>query len=238
MQMEKRCDKVNWISKGRKNGMEKEKLLDRWLSGYWQVRSRSRLESAALSRYSPVCPCRAMQRIPQGAQSVLVCLFPYYTGAHCERNISRYAMVTDYHQIAGEYLERMCRVLREQFPGYQFEHFTDNSPIREVSAAFLAGLGRLGKERIAAASAVRQLYFYWGDCHRFDLQADQPLVPPGCPNCGKMYPRLPAGSLAGGRQRLPERCRSHITQKKGELSDWGATADSEGRTGVGMRHLQ
>ena len=67
-----------------------------------------------------------MQRIPQGAQSVLVCLFPYYTGAHCERNISRYAMVTDYHQIAGEYLERMCRALREQFPEYQFEHFTDN----------------------------------------------------------------------------------------------------------------
>lgn len=27
MQMEKRCDKVNWISKGRKNGMEKEKII-------------------------------------------------------------------------------------------------------------------------------------------------------------------------------------------------------------------
>jgi L-serine dehydratase len=45
-------------------GWKRKKLLDRWLSGYWQVRSRSRLESAALSRYSPVCPavpCSALK---------------------------------------------------------------------------------------------------------------------------------------------------------------------------------
>ena len=93
----------------------------------------------------PCLECRAKQRIPQDAASVLVCLFPYYTGEHKERNISRYAMVTDYHMIAGEYLNRFCKALQEVFPQNQFEPFTDNSPIREVSAAFHAGLGRRGK---------------------------------------------------------------------------------------------
>ena len=50
----------------------------------------------------PCLECRAKQRIPQDAASVLVCLFPYYTGENKERNISRYEMVTDYHMIAGE----------------------------------------------------------------------------------------------------------------------------------------
>ena len=125
--------------------MEKEKIIRQMARRLLAGAQPFPFGICRFEQVQPCLPCRAMQRIPQGAQSVLVCLFPYYTGAHCERNISRYAMVTDYHQIAGEYLERMCRALRERFPGYQFEYFTDNSPIREVTAAFLAGLGRLGK---------------------------------------------------------------------------------------------
>ena len=54
-------------------------------------------------------------------------------------------MVTDYHLIAGEYLQRFCEALRQQFPNNRFEPFTDNSPVPEVRSALLAGLGRRGK---------------------------------------------------------------------------------------------
>lgn len=168
----------------------------------------------------PCLECRAKQRIPQDAASVLVCLFPYYTGEHKERNISRYAMVTDYHMIAGEYLNRFCKALQEVFPQNQFEPFTDNSPIREVSAAFHAGLGRRGKNGLILHPKYGSYVFIGEVVTDLVLQPDQPLNPGECIGCGKCQNVCPQGALRSDGSVCLERCRSHITQKKGELTDW------------------
>lgn len=168
----------------------------------------------------PCLECRAKQRIPQDAASVLVCLFPYYTGEHKERNISRYAMVTDYHMIAGEYLKRFCEALQEVFPQNQFEPFTDNSPIREVSAAFHAGLGRRGKNGLILHPKYGSYVFIGEVVTDLVLQPDQPLNPGECIGCGKCQKVCPQGALRSDGSVCLERCRSHITQKKGELTDW------------------
>lgn len=168
----------------------------------------------------PCLECRAKQRIPQDAASVLVCLFPYYTGEHKERNISRYAMVTDYHMIAGEYLNRFCEALREVFPQNQFEPFTDNSPIREVSAAFHAGLGRRGKNGLILHPKYGSYVFIGEVVTDLVLQPNQPLNPGECIGCGKCQSVCPQGALQSDGSVCLERCRSHITQKKGELTDW------------------
>lgn len=168
----------------------------------------------------PCLECRAKQRIPQDAASVLVCLFPYYTGEHKERNISRYAMVTDYHMIAGEYLKRFCEALQEVFPQNQFEPFTDNSPIREVSAAFHAGLGRRGKNGLILHPKYGSYVFIGEVVTDLVLQPDQPLNPGECIGCGKCQKVCPQGALQSDGSVCLERCRSHITQKKGELTDW------------------
>ena len=47
--------------------------------------------------------CRAKSRLPENARSVIVCLFPYYSPG-LAGNISRYAMVEDYHKVAREIL--------------------------------------------------------------------------------------------------------------------------------------
>lgn len=168
----------------------------------------------------PCLECRAKQRIPQDAASVLVCLFPYYTGEHKERNISRYAMVTDYHMIAGEYLKRFCEALQEVFPQNQFEPFTDNSPIREVSAAFHAGLGRRGENGLILHPKYGSYVFIGEVVTDLVLQPDQPLNPGECIGCGKCQKVCPQGALRSDGSVCLERCRSHITQKKGELTDW------------------
>lgn len=168
----------------------------------------------------PCLECRAKQRIPQDAASVLVCLFPYYTGEHKERNISQYAMVTDYHMIAGEYLKRFCEALQEVFPQNQFEPFTDNSPIREVSAAFHAGLGRRGKNGLILHPKYGSYVFIGEVVTDLVLQPDQPLNPGECIGCGKCQKVCPQGALRSDGSVCLERCRSHITQKKGELTDW------------------
>lgn len=177
----------------------------------------------------PCLECRAKQRIPQDAASVLVCLFPYYTGEHKERNISRYAMVTDYHMIAGEYLNRFCKALQEVFPKNQFEPFTDNSPIREVSAAFHAGLGRRGKNGLILHPKYGSYVFIGEVVTDLVLQPDQPLNPGECIGCGKCQNVCPQGALQSDGSVCLERCRSHITQKKGELTDWEIGQIQDGR---------
>lgn len=177
----------------------------------------------------PCLECRAKQRIPQDAASVLVCLFPYYTGEHKERNISRYAMVTDYHMIAGEYLNRFCKALQEVFPQNQFEPFTDNSPIREVSAAFHAGLGRRGKNGLILHPKYGSYVFIGEVVTDLVLQPDQPLNPGECIGCRKCQNVCPQGALQSDGSVCLERCRSHITQKKGELTDWEIGQIQDGR---------
>lgn len=177
----------------------------------------------------PCLECRAKQRIPQDAASVLVCLFPYYTGEHKERNISRYAMMTDYHMIAGEYLNRFCKALQEVFPKKQFEPFTDNSPIREVSAAFHAGLGRRGKNGLILHPKYGSYVFIGEVVTDLVLQPDQPLNPGECIGCGKCQNVCPQGALQSDGSVCLERCRSHITQKKGELTDWEIGQIQDGR---------
>lgn len=177
----------------------------------------------------PCLECRAKQRIPQDAASVLVCLFPYYTGEHKERNISRYAMVTDYHMIAGEYLNRFCKALQEVFPQNQFEPFTDNSPIREVSAAFHAGLGRRGKNGLILHPKYGSYVFIGEVVTDLVLQPDHPLNPGECIGCGKCQNVCPQGALQSDGSICLERCRSHITQKKGELTDWEIGQIQDGR---------
>ena len=51
----------------------------------------------------------------------------------------------DYHTVVKEYLERAVVGLKKTFPQNCFEIFVDNSPIPEVYAACLSGLGKMGK---------------------------------------------------------------------------------------------
>lgn len=168
----------------------------------------------------PCLACRGLARIPENAASVLVCLFPYYTGENACRNISRYAQVTDYHIVAGEYLARFCTALSESFPQNRFEPFTDNSPIREVTAAFCAGLGRLGKNGLLIHPDYGSYVFIGEVVTDLALQADEPLTPAECILCGKCQRMCPQGALQENGQVMLEKCRSHITQKKGELTEW------------------
>lgn len=163
----------------------------------------------------PLLECRAAARIPQEAQTVVVCGFPYYTGEYPGRNLSRYAIVPDYHRVAGELLEQACARLRADFPA-DFQWFVDNSPIREVDAACRAGLGVRGENGLL----IHPVYGSWLFLGSIvtDLRADTAEVPPGrCTGCGACRRACPAGCI-GDRGPDPARCLSAITQKKGELT--------------------
>ena len=165
----------------------------------------------------PLLECRAKGRLPANAQSVLVCLFPYYTQEQEKRNISRYAVVEDYHVVVINCLTEVCEALSERFAPHIFVPFTDNSPIREVDAAIKAGLGMRGKNQLLI-HPVYGSYVFIGEIVTDMVIPSETQLPIECMGCGRCILACPGGAIGeNGIDR--EKCLSHITPKKGELTE-------------------
>lgn len=158
-------------------------------------------------------PCRAASRLPEKPQSVLVALFPYRFPDEEPRNLSRYASVNDYHPAVTGVLEGVADTLRAAYPQNTFAVFADNSPIPEVKAAALAGLGVVGDNGLLIHPAFGS-YVFIGE-----IVTDLSLTPTGreineCPHCGRCATACPTGCVGGDKAG----CLSALTQQKGELT--------------------
>lgn len=162
--------------------------------------------------------CRAKSRLPDNAKSIIVMLFPYYLGEEKYKNIeiSRYAVVKDYHLAINEAVEATLQKLRDSYPDEQFVFFTDNSPIPEVAAAMSAGLGVVGKNRLLINRDYGSWFFISEIVTTVQLPAAK-VEKEECLNCGKCIAACPTHALSEiGFQK--ELCLSDITQRKGELT--------------------
>ena len=164
----------------------------------------------------PLLECRAKSRLPENAKTVIVALFPYYIGEFEKRNFSRYAIVTDYHNVAGEKLRKICEELSKKYP-FSFVPFVDNSPVREVDAAVRAGLGMLGENSLLINPEYGS-YVFIGTIVT-DMELDFKEYPvTKCIGCGECKKACPSGCITDGKVDKT-RCLSDITQKKGELTE-------------------
>ena len=162
--------------------------------------------------------CRAKGRLPDNARSIIVMLFPYYLGEdkYTDINISRYAVVKDYHLAINEAVKSGLQKLRDEYPDEQFVFFTDNSPIPEVQAALNAGLGVNGKNRLLINKEYGSWFFISEIVTTMQLPAAE-KTESHCLNCGKCIAACPTHALTeDGFQK--ELCLSDITQRKGELT--------------------
>lgn len=166
----------------------------------------------------PLLDVRAKDRLPGGARSVIVCALPYFSGEYPERNVARYAVCDDYHTAGGALLEAICGELRGRLPGYAFVGFIDDSPIREVAAARLAGLGVVGLHGQLILPEFGGYLFIGCVVTDLALESSQPEAGV-CLECEACLRACPTRALT--REGLVrERCRSHITQKRGKLTSW------------------
>lgn len=163
--------------------------------------------------------CRAKNRLPQNAKTVIVACFPYllpeseYEGI----NISKYAVVTDYHSVAMMHLEKAAKQLKELFPDHEFSAFSDNSPIPEVKAACLAGLGVRGMNSLLITEKYGSYVFIGEIVTDLEIEAEEHSEIP-CIKCGKCIITCPSSAI---KENSFDRsiCISEITQKKRELSE-------------------
>lgn len=154
--------------------------------------------------------CRAKQRIPKNASTVICFAFPYKVREQPPKNISRYAAVPDYHSVCGEQLKVIAAALRKNNGTYSFEPFIDNSPIPEVAAASAAGLGVVGKNGLLITEKYGSFVFLG------EIVTDMPMKTDSlsdmCENCGMCAAACPVGLDKN-------RCLSALTQKKGVLGE-------------------
>lgn len=147
---------------------------------------------------------------------VFVAAFPYYAG-NTSGNLSLYARGSDYHLVLLEQLQTVCDALRLQHPGHIFLPGVDNSPIPEQRAALLAGIGTLGLHGLLIVPPYGSYVFLGTILTDLPLETTkQEIVPPGCTHCKACQKACPTKAL--DKVFNPERCLSHISQKKGNVS--------------------
>ena len=162
----------------------------------------------------PLLPCRAAARLPEGATSVIVVLFPYAVSSDAPRNLSRYACVPDYHMAAGKVLSDFSMALRARFSDERFEPFMDNSPLPEVACAVAAGLGVRGDHGLLISDRYGSYVFIGCIVTTMVLPLDEQYRE--CVHCGACTAACAGGCLpSAGR----DTCVSALTQKKGELTN-------------------
>lgn len=183
--------------------------------------NENRIPLCGACRFSPelILPdVRSVSRLPKEPKTLLLGLFPYYTGQKEGRNLSLYSIIPDYHDVAGNMLQNSCDELKKRFPNGEFVSFVDASPIAEVTAAVRAGLGVRGRNGQLITEKFGSMVFIGEIVTNIDFDVVD-SAEKGCENCGICIKACPTGSLSE-KGFDKSRCRSHFSQKKGELTEW------------------
>lgn len=159
----------------------------------------------------------ATRRLGFDARSVMPCLFPYMPTACPEsRNLALYSIYPDYHAIIGACLDEIALALTAAFPNFQFKGHVDTSPVDEVKAAALCGLGNIGESGLLIHREYGALHFIGEILTDMQLPSLVRDGLEGCIHCGNCIRSCPCQAL--GESFARKRCLSDVTQRKGELT--------------------
>ncbi|HCJ58512.1 MAG TPA: tRNA epoxyqueuosine(34) reductase QueG [Clostridiaceae bacterium] len=154
----------------------------------------------------------------EDVESIIVCLFPYYTGNAEGANLSKYAYSIDYHIIVKEKLEAIGRFLDRRIEGFHYKAFVDAGPLSDRYLAYKAGLGFWGINNHIITDKYGSYVFIGYILNNYPFEADRPQGRT-CLKCFNCVRSCPGQCILGDFTIDPLRCKSYITQKKEELND-------------------
>ncbi len=153
----------------------------------------------------------------EDAQSVIVCLFPYYSGNNEAANLSKSACSIDYHLIVTKKLKCIAEYLENNIRDFHYKAFVDNGPFSDRYLAYKAGLGFWGINNNLITEKYGSYFFIGYILNNYPFEPDQPQNRT-CIKCLECVKKCPGQCIMGDFTINPQRCRSYITQKKGDLS--------------------
>lgn len=153
----------------------------------------------------------------EDVQSVIVCLFPYQVPEEGGNTFATYTYALDYHLIIREKLEKIGQFLTSNIPGFHYQAFVDTGPLVDRYLAYLAGLGFYGLNNHIITDEYGSYVLIGYLLTNELLPTDEPLGRT-CFQCGSCIKKCPGQALHGEFGMDPQRCRSYLTQKKGELT--------------------
>lgn len=163
--------------------------------------------------------CNNKKLIPKNAKSVIIMLFPYYSKKLKKGNLSKYASLKDYHKVINEISCKLLSDLKKAFPKEEFISFCDNSPIKEIKAAALGGLGVIGKNGLLINEKYGSYCFLSAIVTTLKISDYKTFEIKNCIGCNLCEKSCP-GKAISNKKINTENCLSNINQKKGELSSF------------------
>lgn len=154
----------------------------------------------------------------ENAKSVIVCLFPYYTGEAEDANLTKSAFSLDYHLIVKEKLELIGRFLSINIPDFEYKAFVDTGPFSDRYLAYKAGLGFWGINNSIITDQYGSYVFIGYLLNNYSFEPDKPMDRT-CLQCMKCVKHCPGQCILGDFTINPLQCKSYITQKKQELTN-------------------
>ena len=181
------------------------------LKAYLMDRGIELVGAVPMSKCNIIRPYKLGKLRDADASGLCAIIFaiPYFSKQE-KRNISAYATSRDYHLFADWLFSDLIPLLKQRFEPYEFLGFADNSPISEVAAAAMAGLGVIGDNMMLITEKYSS-YVFLGE-----IITDYPVEHSGtfeigeCEHCGRCRKACPMDNIGT--------CLSALTQKKGELT--------------------
>ena len=153
--------------------------------------------------------------------NVILFLIPYRS--HIEpKNITVYASVKDYHGYVAQLDNELSEYVKARYPQGKFKLFADHSPIDEVHASCISGLGFIGDNGLLINEKYSSFVFL-AECvtNLTDKDLGISLAPDievkECLHCGACKNACPSHCI--GTELTKSACLSAITQKKGEFTE-------------------
>jgi epoxyqueuosine reductase len=120
--------------------------------------------------------------------------------------------------IVKDKLEQIGEFLTARILGFKYQAFVDNGPLADRNMAYLSGLGYYGVNAHIITDKYGSYVFIGYIINNYAFEADKPMDRT-CIQCGRCVECCPGCAILGNFDINPLRCRSFITQKKGELTE-------------------